>query len=59
MLEISWVASQLADTQEGLSSMSEWVSEQWSKFCVIKEMIIYRKKCIKINPVSILLILIL
>jgi hypothetical protein len=27
MLGISWVAAQLAASQEGLSSMSEWVSE--------------------------------
>jgi hypothetical protein len=27
MLGISWVATQLAASQEGLSSMSEWVSE--------------------------------
>jgi hypothetical protein len=29
MLGSSWVATQLAASQEGLSSMSEWVSEWW------------------------------
>jgi hypothetical protein len=32
MLSISWVAAQLAASQEGLSSMSEWVSLEMSGF---------------------------
>jgi hypothetical protein len=32
MLDISWVAAQLAASQEGLSSMSEWMSEDRTNF---------------------------
>jgi hypothetical protein len=37
MLGSSWVAAQLAASQEGLSSVSEWVSEEYSIYLISLE----------------------
>jgi hypothetical protein len=38
MLRISWVAAELAASQEGLSSMSEWVKSEWILYTNVDQM---------------------